>query len=75
MAIKPNPPYGQLWECTGCGLTAEWHPIEEGGYYAHCSCSQRGAQLRFCGYETGYGPDAVQTATQKEPEHDGRGLA
>lgn len=28
----------QLWECAACGLAAEWHPPEEGGYYPHCAC-------------------------------------
>ncbi|HET6496446.1 MAG TPA: hypothetical protein VFH61_13900 [Thermoleophilia bacterium] len=53
-----DPPFGQLWECGGCRLLAEWHPADEGGYYAHCSCGRKyGAGLYWRGYEPGYGPE------------------
>lgn len=45
------PPANQIWECSGCGLVAEWHPWDEGGYYPHCDCSQRGSTLLWVGYE------------------------
>lgn len=62
----PNPSPGQLWTCNGCGLVAEWHPAEEGGYYCHCDCQARyRAGMTFVGYEAGYGPKGeVQTSTQ-----------
>lgn len=40
---------GEIWVCAGCRLIAEWHAPEEGGYYSHCTCHQRGAHLEFVG--------------------------
>ena len=66
MSTQVNGDYGQIWECVGCRLIAEWHA--EGGYYSHCRCRYPDNQLRFLGYEEGYGPDGkLQTSTEEEP--------